>query len=55
MAITPAQVVEFINKVTSSGFAVPMEAPIMQVVNEQYKCYRSTDTINKGTVNFTIS
>lgn len=44
-----------INKVTSSGFAVPMEAPIMQIINEQYKCYRSTDTINKGTVNFTIS
>lgn len=44
-----------INKVTSSGFAVPMEAPVMQTVNEQYKCYRSTDTINKGTVNFTIS
>lgn len=44
-----------INKVTSSGFAVPMEAPVIQIINEQYKCYRSTDTINKGTVNFTIS
>lgn len=44
-----------INKVTSSGFAVPMEAPVMQTINEQYKCYRSADTINKGTVNFTIS
>lgn len=44
-----------INKVTSSGFAVPMEAPITQTINESYKCYRSTDTINRGTVNFTIS
>ena len=43
-----------ITKVTSSGFAVPMEAPITQTINESYKCYRSTDTINKGTVNFTI-
>lgn len=44
-----------INKVTSSGFAVPMEEPINQTINEIYKCYRSTDTINKGTVNFTIA
>lgn len=44
-----------VNKVTSSGFAVPMEAPVTQTINESYKCYRSTDTINKGTVNFTIS
>lgn len=43
-----------INKVTSSGFTVPMEAPVTQTINESYKCYRSTDTINKGTVNFTI-
>lgn len=44
-----------VNKVTSSGFAVPMEAPVNQTVNETYKCYRSTDTINEGTVKFTIS
>lgn len=44
-----------INKVTSSGFAVPMEEPVNQTINETYKCYRSTDTINKGTVNFTIA
>lgn len=43
-----------INKVTSSGFTVPMEVPVPQTINESYKCYRSTDTINKGTVNFTI-
>lgn len=43
-----------INKITSSGFTVPMEAPVTQTINESYKCYRSTDTINKGTVNFTI-
>ena len=44
-----------INKITSNGFAVPMEQPINQTINESYKCYRSTDTINKGTVSFTIS
>lgn len=44
-----------VNKVTSSGFAVPMEAPVNQTVNGTYKCYRSTDTINEGTVKFTIS
>lgn len=44
-----------INKVTSSGFAVPMEEPVNQTVNETYKCYRSVDIINAGTVNFTIS
>lgn len=44
-----------INKVTSSGFAVPMEEPVSQTINESYKCYRSTDTINEGTVNFTIA
>lgn len=44
-----------INKVTSSGFAVPMEEPVNQTINESYKCYRSTDTINEGTVNFTIA
>ena len=43
-----------ISKVTSGGFAVPMETPITQTINESYKCYRSTGTINKGTVNFTI-
>lgn len=44
-----------IDKVTSSGFAVPMEEPVSQIINESYKCYRSTDTINEGTVNFTIA
>ncbi len=44
-----------VNKVTSSGFSVPMESPITQTINESYKCYRSTDTINAGTVNFVIS
>lgn len=44
-----------INKVTSSGFSVPMESPVNQIVNGIYKCYRSTDTINAGTVNFVIS
>nr|DAR23176.1 MAG TPA: hypothetical protein [Caudoviricetes sp.] len=44
-----------VNKVTSSGFAVPMEAPVNQTVNGTYKCYRSADTINEGTVKFTIS
>lgn len=43
-----------VNKVTSGGFAVPMEAPTNETVNGTYKCYRSTDTINKGTVKFTI-
>lgn len=43
-----------INKVTSSGFAVPMEAPLNETVNGAYKCYRSTDTINAGTINFII-
>lgn len=44
-----------VNKVTSGGFAVPMEAPRNETVNGTYKCYRSTDTINEGTVKFTIS
>lgn len=44
-----------VNKVTSNGFGVPMESPVTQTVNGTYKCYRSTDTINAGTVNFVIS
>lgn len=45
-----------INKVTSSGFDVPMEAPITVTVpgKDIYKCYRSQNTFKAGIFNFTI-
>ena len=46
-----------INKVTSSGFDVPMEAPINVVVSgkDTYKCYRSSNTFKAGTFTYQIS
>lgn len=44
-----------INKVTSSGFDVPMEPPINVVSKDTYKCYRSSNTFKAGMFNFTIS
>lgn len=44
-----------INKVTSSGFDVPMESPINVVSKDTYKCYRSSNTFKAGMFNFTIS
>lgn len=46
-----------INKVTSSGFDVPMESPSTVAVTgkENYKCYRSSSQFNAGTVNIVIS
>lgn len=45
-----------VNSVKSSGFSVPMEAGASQTVNGiAYTCYRSTDTVNAGTVNYAIS
>lgn len=46
-----------INKVTSSGFDVPMEAPSTVAVTGKggYKCYRSSSQFNAGTVNIVIS
>ena len=45
-----------INKVTSSGFAVPMEAQQSGSTSvDTYKCYRSSSAINKGTVSIVIS
>ena len=46
-----------INKVTSSGFDVPMETPITVQVNGKgnYKCYRSSSTLKAGTFNCVIS
>lgn len=45
-----------INKVTSSGFAVPMEAQQSGSTSvDTYKCYRSSSAINKVTVNIVIS
>lgn len=45
-----------VNSVKSSGFSVPMEAGVSQTVNGVvYTCYRSTDTVNAGTVNYAIS
>lgn len=46
-----------INKVTSSGFDVPMEAPINVEVSGKgtYKCYRSSNTFKAGTFTYQIS
>lgn len=45
-----------VNSVKSSGFSVPMEAGVSRTVNGvAYTCYRSTDTVNAGTVNYAIS
>lgn len=46
-----------INKVTSSGFDVPMEAPINVVISDKdtYKCYRSSNTFKAGTFIYQIS
>lgn len=46
-----------INKVTSSGFDVPMENPLLIPVTNKdtYKCYRSSNSFTAGTFNFTIN
>ena len=46
-----------INKVTSSGIEVPMEAPVNVVVTNRgtYKCYRSSNVFKVGTFNYQIS
>ena len=46
-----------IHKVTSSGFDVPMEAPINVVISgkDTYKCYRSSNTFKAGTFTYQIS
>lgn len=46
-----------INKVTSSGIEVPMEAPVNVVVTDRgtYKCYRSSNVFKVGTFNYQIS
>lgn len=46
-----------INKITSSGFDVPMEAPINVEVSGKgtYKCYRSSNTFKAGTFTYQIS
>lgn len=46
-----------INKVTSGGFDVPMESPIIVAVDGKgdYKCYRSSSSINQGVMNIVIS
>lgn len=45
-----------INHVTSSGFEVPMETLVSSSTSiDTYKCYRSSNAINKGEMNFTIS
>lgn len=45
-----------INKVTSSGFAVPMEAAATKTTSvDTYKCYRSSSAINEGDVTIVIS
>jgi len=46
-----------INKVTSSGFAVPMESAVSVTVSGKgtYKCYRSSSTYVAGTVSIVIS
>lgn len=45
-----------INKVTSSGFDVPMSSPInVEVTNKgTYKCYRSVNKINVGTITYNV-
>ena len=45
-----------INKVTSSGFDVPMEASTSGSTSvDTYKCYRSSSQINEGVMNIVIS
>lgn len=46
-----------INKVTSSGIEVPMEAPVNVAVTDRgtYKCYRSSNVFKVGTFNYQIS
>lgn len=46
-----------VNNVTSSGFGVPMEAPVNVEVTGKgtYKCYRSTSKANAGSVTYNIS
>lgn len=46
-----------VNKVTLSGFDVPMEAPITVAVTGKgnYKCYRSTKTNDAGTYTLVVS
>ena len=45
-----------INKVTSSGFDVPMETNTSGTTEiDTYKCYRSSSQINQGTVNIVVS
>lgn len=45
-----------INKVTSGGFDVPMEAAQTKATSvDTYKCYRSTNAINAGAMNIVIS
>lgn len=46
-----------INKVTLSGFNVPMEAPVNVSVTGKgtYKCYRSTNTNDAGTYTLSVS
>lgn len=45
-----------INSVTSGGFAVPMESPITIAVTNKgnYKCYRSSNQINAGSLTFNV-
>lgn len=45
-----------INKVTSSGFDVPMSSPInVEVTNKgTYKCYRSVNKINAGSITYNV-
>ncbi len=42
--------------VTSGGFAVPMEPPITVAVSEKgdYRCYRTTNKVNAGSVTYNI-
>lgn len=45
-----------INKMTSSGFDVPLEAPVTVAVNgHNYKCYRTSQALAAGKMNVVIS
>lgn len=45
-----------INKMTSSGFDVPIEAPVtVQVAGHDYKCYRSSSALAAGDMSVTIA
>lgn len=46
-----------ITKVTSSGFDVPLEAPVTVAVTDKgdYKCYRSSAAFSEGDVNIVIA